>query len=118
MFLVARATTCASSTTLCLLHSLAKLAVMSKAYRTQDNIVKGIPCDKLGPKSKEISRQICMKPVTVQSLVVKFEFCGDREIPRHLLADDGVRRSVAGLCLTQEVNFIVVDAMCELKPCH
>ena len=91
---------------------------MSKAYTNQDNIVKVIQFYKLGFSTKETSRQTCVKPVTVQSVIVKFKSCEEREIPLHLQGGGGVQRSMTGLRLTQGVDFILVHALCEPKSCY
>lgn len=58
---------------------------MSKAYTSQDNILRVIECYKLGlkKKNKEISRQTGVNTVTVRRLMFIFKAAGERKIPCH-----------------------------------
>ncbi len=71
---------------------------MSKAYTSEDNIVRVIECYKLGLSTKEISHQTGVKPVTVRRLIVKFKSSGEREIPHHLHGG-GWRPKISGRTL-------------------
>ena len=76
-----------------------------------------IQCYKLGLNIKEISSQICVKPMIVPSLIEKLKSWGEREIPRHLYVVIGVQGSVGGRRLTQDINWNKVGAFLVVLVC-